>query len=210
MKIWPRRYPIIRTFRLPGPLLIFQLALIPGALLTGFLLSPLLVLSRINAQKPSRRLRFPHQRELQRRVLAFSFYIGVGAIVIGLIGTWARLCLSDRDPWLWVIFWLAEGKGKWSRPTLVAFWSMSVLLCVLGWNAKLVHGRPSRAVGLSTVAEDLMDAANKRVPFLGLSGRRKFFHAMAVVMFIPGIIRDVCIITGRVCNIPLIAFLITR
>ncbi|KAF8339816.1 uncharacterized protein EI90DRAFT_3144088 [Cantharellus anzutake] len=192
VKIWPRQYPIIRTFRLPGPLLIFQLALVPGALLSGALLSPLLVLSRINAQKPSRRLRFPHQRELQRRILAFGFYIGVGAIVIGPVGGWTRWCLSGRDPWLWVIFWLREGKGKWSRPALVAFWVLSILLLVQGKKSRLLHSKePSLGVGDdgSGIAPQSR-AAGLRISFLGLNGRRKFFHALAVVMFIPGIVLD--------------------
>jgi len=86
---------------------------------------------------------------------------------------------------------------------------------VLGWNARLMQGGksrllhtrepllpagvegdgsggapPSRAVGLSNVASDLMDAANRRMPFFGLNERRKFFHALALVIFIPGIILD--------------------
>ncbi len=52
---------------------------------------------------------------------------------------------------------------------------------------------PSRVVGLSNVASDLMDVANRRMPFFGLNERRKFFHALALVIFIPGIILDVSI-----------------
>ncbi|KAJ8457594.1 hypothetical protein ONZ45_g18250 [Pleurotus djamor] len=43
---------------------------------------------------------------------------------------------------------------------------------------------------VSTVATDLLDAADKRVPTLSLNARRKFFHALAVVMFVPGIAID--------------------
>jgi dolichol kinase len=45
---------------------------------------------------------------------------------------------------------------------------------------------------VSDVATDLLDAADKHVPTLSLNARRKFFHALAVVMFLPGIIVDVC------------------
>jgi hypothetical protein len=48
---------------------------------------------------------------------------------------------------------------------------------------------PSGA-NVSNVATDLLDAADKHVPTLGLNARRKFFHALAVVMFIPGIASD--------------------
>lgn len=44
---------------------------------------------------------------------------------------------------------------------------------------------------MSNVATDLLDAANKHVPTLGLNARRKFFHGLAVAMFLPGVIVDV-------------------
>ena len=44
---------------------------------------------------------------------------------------------------------------------------------------------------LSNVATDLLDAADKHVPTLSVNARRKFFHALAVVMFVPGIAVDV-------------------
>jgi len=43
----------------------------------------------------------------------------------------------------------------------------------------------------SGAATELLDAADKRVPTLGLNARRKFFHALAVIMFVPGIAVDV-------------------
>ncbi|KAF8348877.1 hypothetical protein F5887DRAFT_539900 [Amanita rubescens] len=39
-------------------------------------------------------------------------------------------------------------------------------------------------------ATDLLDAADKHVPTLRLNARRKFFHALAVVMFVPGVAFD--------------------
>lgn len=41
-------------------------------------------------------------------------------------------------------------------------------------------------------ATDLLDAANKHVPTLSLNARRKFFHGLAVAMFLPGVAIDVC------------------
>ncbi|KZT73082.1 histidine kinase [Daedalea quercina L-15889] len=43
---------------------------------------------------------------------------------------------------------------------------------------------------MSTVALDWLDAADKHVPTLSLNARRKFFHALAVLMFLPGIAID--------------------
>ncbi|KAH7925472.1 hypothetical protein BV22DRAFT_1046735 [Leucogyrophana mollusca] len=237
-RIWPITTPFIKTYRLPTPLLIFQIALIAGSFLTGFLLSPLLVLSRHIAQKPVRRLRFPHEKLRQRRALAAGFYAGTVIIVGGLIGGWTWWSLGRRDPWLWAIFWLLEGDKKWSRPVLLAYWGLLGSISVAGWNRQLSRSRRYRprntstgsgdnvivpvpasqaqnqkvsdnapipqssgALGLafpnlpnlpngSQVATDLLDAADKHVPTLGVNARRKFFHALAVVMFLPGVAVD--------------------
>ncbi|KAL0067858.1 dolichol kinase [Marasmius tenuissimus] len=42
----------------------------------------------------------------------------------------------------------------------------------------------------ATVATDWLDAADKHVPTLRLNARRKFFHGLAVVMFVPGVAFD--------------------
>lgn len=41
------------------------------------------------------------------------------------------------------------------------------------------------------VATDILDRADKHVPTLGSNARRKFFHALTVVMFVPGVAFDV-------------------
>lgn len=55
------------TFRSPTPIVVFQTVLIPGAFMSGFLLSPLLVISRHIAQKPSHRLKVRFCRPPQLR-----------------------------------------------------------------------------------------------------------------------------------------------
>lgn len=221
--------------------------MIAGSFVTGFLLAPFLVLSRHIAQRPVRRLRFPQDKQRLRRNLALGFYAGTVVIVGGLIGMWTRWCLGKRDPWLWTIFWILEGKRKWTRPALLAYWASLGSLSVAGWNRQLARSRrywprntggetlivpgievaaasssqvsdpgpssgtpASSTVGntlgmsfpnlptlpnganVSNVATDLLDAADKHVPTLGLNARRKFFHALAVIMFIPGVAFDVC------------------
>jgi dolichol kinase len=108
----PITKPYIRTYKLPTPLVIFQIALIVGSF--GFLLSPFLVMSRNNAQRLVHRLRFPHEKERNRCYYALGFYIGAVLVVGTLVGFWTRWCLSNRDPWLWAIFWMFEGKKKWT------------------------------------------------------------------------------------------------
>lgn len=242
-QIWPVTTPFVKTYRLATPLLIFQVALIAGSFLTGFILAPILVLSRHMAQRPARRLRHPEQKTRYRRMLALGFYVGTTIVVGGLIGIWTRWCLGGRDPWIWVVFWLLEGKNRWSRPALLAYWAALGSLSVAGWTRQLARFRryrtlnsagepmfvpgglmtqdtpeatptaisgtgskpptpssllfPGRAStnrtngAVSSVATDLLDAADKHVPTLKLNARRKFFHALAVVMFVPGIAIDV-------------------
>lgn len=237
----------IKTYRLPTPLLILQLALVPGSLLVGFLLSPLLYLSRHIARRPLRKLRLPEEKHKHMRALAAGFYVGAALITFGLIGLWARWCLGGRDPWLWVLFWMLEGRRKWSRPLLLTYWAALASISVAGWNRQLARSRKfwpktshiatmgstnssesnrppsitetpslngdssvlpaspnplglnfstlSNGTNVSNVATDLLDAADKRMPTLGLNARRKFFHLLAVVMFVPGIAYDVCSIT---------------
>ncbi|KAG1734154.1 Fph type histidine kinase [Suillus lakei] len=238
-RIWPKTAPFIETYRLPTPLLIFQIALIAGSFITGFLLSPLLALSRHIAQRPVRRLRLPQEKQRHRRALAAGFYIGTIIIVVGLIGSWTWWNLGRRNPWLWTILWLLEGRKKWSRPMLLAYWGLLGSISVAGWNRQLSRSRryrhrntsggtqdnvivpfaansnqkshteisssaPTTTLGLtfpnlanlpnlsngSQVATELLDAADKHVPTLGINARRKFFHALAVVMFLPGVAVD--------------------
>lgn len=159
-------------------------------------------------------------------------------IVAALIGSWTWLCLGKRDPWLWAIFWILQGKKKWTRPLLLGYWALLGSISVAGWNRQLSRTRrykPRNATGnlgengtLSTavtqgpkssepattamspgaglglgfanlpnlpngtqVATDLLDAADKHVPTLSVNARRKFFHGLAVVMFLPGVAVDV-------------------
>lgn len=240
----------VQTYRLPTPLLIFQLALIPGSFLTGILLSPLLVLSRYISQKPVHRLRFPEEKTLHRRYLAAGFYFGTIVIVGGGVGMWTKWQLGWRDPWVWVIWWMMDGQRVWSRAMLLAYWGALAVISVGGWELQLAKSRKSRnrpwvtvggpnrsvmvvsssssgggsgraGIGAdekgisSTAAGGSANAAQpsptsatfppevneprsyssstmmERVPVLSLNGRRKFFHGLAVLMFVPGIYVDV-------------------
>ena len=60
---------------------------------------------------------------------------------------------------------------------------------------------------LSNVATDLLDAADKHVPTLSVNARRKFFHALAVVMFVPGIAVDVRHCSSSLPSSPFFPFL---
>lgn len=142
--MWPLTTLYIKTFRLPTPLLVFQLALIAGSIFVGTLLAPLLYLSRHIAQRPLRKLRFPEEKQLHRRLLALAFYFGAALIIGGLIGMWTRWCLAGRDPWLWAAYWMLEGKKKWTRPFLLAYWGVLAVISVAAWGRQLSRSRRYR------------------------------------------------------------------
>jgi len=143
--------------------------------------------------------------------------------------------LGKRDPWVWAVFWLFEGRKSWSRIALLVYWGALGSISVAGWNRQLARARryrhltnssgsgvvvpgvPSLDAGndngvasmsgsatlvngvnvtnvnvdrLASAATEFLDAADKRVPTLGRNARRKFFHALAVVMLLPGIVFD--------------------
>jgi dolichol kinase len=230
------RTPYIKTYRLPTPLLTFQLALIPGSLLAGLILSPLLYLSRHLAQRPARRLKFPHEKPIHRRLLALGFYAGSLIVCGGLVGTWTRWLLNWRDPFVWVVMFLLDGKRWWTRLALMGYWGGLAMISVAGWNRQLSRARRHRSyhvgkegedkgVGngvaekavmsngmgmqnpasvegtgrISGVATQMMDRADQRMPTLSVNARRKFFHALAVIMFVPGIAIDVSRVNPVLC-----------
>lgn len=82
------------------------------------------------------------------------------------------------------------------------------MISVAGWSRQLNRARrhrryvvpgtrdttgPVSEIGKrkSGVATQMMDAADQRLPTLSVNSRRKFFHALAVIMFVPGIAIDV-------------------
>lgn len=61
-------------------------------------------------------------------------------------------------------------------------------------------------VQMSLAATELLDAADKRVPTLTLNARRKSFHGVAVLMFLPGIALDVSV--GPSVGDPMVNFIL--
>jgi dolichol kinase len=101
---------------------------------------------------------------------------------------------------------MLEGSRPWTRPALLSYWGILAAISVAGWNRQLsraqrhrrytVPGVKEPSEGLSGVASQMMDAADQRLPTLSVNARRKFFHALAVVMFVPGIALDVSDLTS--------------
>ncbi|GAC98366.1 tRNA dihydrouridine synthase [Pseudozyma hubeiensis SY62] len=148
-KLLPVTTPYVKTFRRPTPLLIFQLALIVGTFIVGFLLSPLLYLSRNLAQKPTHRLRWPDKRDLHRRLLAAFFYLFATIYVVGVLGMWVRWLLVRRDPWVWTFSFMLKGAKPWSRPVLVSYWVVLISVSISCWQAVVARAKRFRSMGNS-------------------------------------------------------------
>lgn len=206
--------PILKTYRLPTPLVVLQLALIPGSFLIGFLLSPLLVLSRNISQKPLHRLRWPEQKEMHRRILSFSFYILCAVLEVSLVGMWLVWVLNWKNPFELVkeIMW---NDGRYvSRLCLVGYWIALVAVSLLGWVKQLSLVRnpiqfkhihtPDARVDSGEMVKRLVSAANKTAAGMTLNGRRKYFHLLLAAIIVPGVVVDV----SMVCHIVLTKTLI--
>ncbi|GAA5872782.1 hypothetical protein JCM16303_006830 [Sporobolomyces ruberrimus] len=176
--LYKRGFPYIPpTFRSPTPVIAFQTVLIPGAFFAGFLLSPLLVLSRHIASKPSHRLKWPTERQRHRKLLALGVLVGLCVIVFLFLGAWIGWMLSAtsrlRRPWTWAARFLYLGSSdgvldrsppeagwarRWKRMGLVAYWAGTVVIAVGGWQTHLVRARRIRVgSGSSNTAAEKRD-----------------------------------------------------
>lgn len=102
----------------------------------------------------------------------------------------------------------AKGSARWKRPILVAYWVGTIIVAVGGWQTRLVRARRIHLQNNGNSPDIITDTPSVKVPSdrvkIGVEGareekrihaslnmRRKFFHALAVMMFAPGIIVDV-------------------
>lgn len=201
--------------------MLYQAVLIPGAFLIGFLLSPLLVLSRHIASKPSYRLRWPAEKDRNRKLLAAASLLGVCAISVLLHGGWVAWQLQGGllTSWSWAARFVLLGADgvdgmhgefsgwtRWRRLALALYWLSALFFAVGGWQRRLTKTRRLRiaqansAPGTGLVGEKDMTTVCNGVrderrqyhhQHISLDLRRKFFHAMVVIVFVPGIAFDV-------------------
>lgn len=211
---------------MPTPLVPYQHVMIPGAFLTGFLLSPLLVLSRQFAQMPSHRLRRPGERGRNRKLAALGVGLGLIFVVLVPFGGWAGWQLGGNlwTAWAWAArFSILGGNGvegmhgefsgwrRWRRLVLALYWLGIATAAVGGWQTRIVRARRLRLAknrqlaktgenGSASPSSNLLgvkgisELREDRRMHVALDLRRKFFHALAVVMFVPAIIIDVSVL----------------
>lgn len=100
-----------------------------------------------------------------------------------------------------------HGWPRWRRIVIGAYWLGVMAVAVGGWQTRLVRVRrirlaiekgsmagavaPSTASAGPTSKVGVEAAREEKRRHVSLDLRRKFFHALAVLMFVPGIALDV-------------------
>ncbi|KAI9337567.1 hypothetical protein BDR26DRAFT_863880 [Obelidium mucronatum] len=154
------------------PIHLVSQGLILGMLLIGFCTTP--ILSQIaNLQRNNHKQTSKNESSIIK--LSFLFYATAAAIVLGLIRPWLQRVLPDgRDPFLWLVVFLFEKPAE--RIWLLIYWFFVVLIGVV-----------LAVVGFA--GNSSADIKGKR-SLTYLNFKRKYFHALAVGMFLPGYLAE--------------------
>ncbi|KAI7823822.1 hypothetical protein BC939DRAFT_156071 [Gamsiella multidivaricata] len=199
---------------LEHPQFMFLLTLVMGMLLVGVLLTPVLMYCRRLAQMPTKGASATalQKRELKKKISAGVIYTGLVAIVLGVIMPRCERALG-QNPFLWLIEFMLMTKifttapQELEQPGQSPVSSTSSLLAPnvsdakfgletlmgarIGWSRLGLCLYWILAVGCSIAFFYWMNASIRRRSIMGsLNNRRKYYHALAVLMFIPGYLAD--------------------
>ncbi|KAF9108077.1 hypothetical protein BGX27_008489 [Mortierella sp. AM989] len=190
---------------LENPQFMFLLTLVVGILLIGIMLTPVLMYCRRLAQTPTKGASLANlqKREFKKKVSAGIVYIGVVAIVLGVIMPRCERVLG-QNPFLWLVEFMLMTRIFSPTPDLGQQPILSPLTSdlVAGSSAAVGDvvgaGAGTGALEPKFSLETLMGARIgwsrlglcTRSIMGSLNNRRKYYHALAVVMFIPGYLAD--------------------
>ncbi|KAI7867182.1 hypothetical protein BDF14DRAFT_1806703 [Spinellus fusiger] len=151
-------------------------ALVLGMLVVGGMGLPLLRYSRRIAQTSywrSRRVEDWQSLSRHKVVVAVLFYAATAVVVVGWV---APLCqrMTGQHPILWTLAFVFTSPA---RLVLFLYWGVLVGVTVVVW----VHVLD---VGLDAPT----GKSSRRVLTSTLNKKRKLFHALAVMMFVPGVL----------------------
>ncbi|KAI8337554.1 hypothetical protein BC941DRAFT_502304 [Chlamydoabsidia padenii] len=161
-------------------------AVVLGMMLIGLFSYPLLRRSRILAQKPYWRSSTSEGTldDIQRNkvIIAISFYCLTALIIVFLISPICTAMLN-QNPFLWTLEFLFSSPP---RLFLCMYWVIAIGITVIIWVLLLdfpaTEDQQQQAFFASSnqiKSKKLTSALNKK---------RKLFHGLAVVMFIPGVL----------------------
>lgn len=168
-------------------------ALVVGMIFIGVVTYPLLRYSRRLAQRPYWRSLPSHNPSIfqnRKMLVAVTFYMLTATIVLFVI---APICQSvtGEHPFMWTLDFLYMSP---SRMFLCLYWSLTVITTVVIWVLVLDFVPQSTATNHGDLYSNngegkaLTSALNKK---------RKLFHALAVIMFVPGVLFEVTWGGGR-------------
>ncbi|CAI2175947.1 4100_t:CDS:10 [Funneliformis geosporum] len=156
------QFGLLRLFPLqnhiPSNIVIFQIALILGILLIGIVLSPFLIRSRQLAQQPTWKIKHTRDINSRKKKVAFIIYF-ITVLMIGSIGLWVQAFLNI-DPYSWMLGFVIEKKAR-------------IFLCIF-W------------IGLIALSLGLFIQLSQARKIYSLNTKRKYFHFLALIMFMPG------------------------
>ncbi|KAG0273060.1 hypothetical protein BGZ95_011134, partial [Linnemannia exigua] len=197
---------------LENPQFLFLLTLVVGMLLIGVLLTPVLMYCRRLAQMPTKGAKAAdlQKREFKKKVAAGVVYSGLLVIVLGLIMPRCERVLG-QNPFLWLIEFMlmtrifsseavaslassrdnASGIGG-AFGSVFGGASLQALMGIqIGWSRLGLCLYWILAVGCSVAFFYWMNSTIRRRSIMGsLNNRRKYYHALAVLMFVPGYLAD--------------------
>ncbi|KAF9365751.1 hypothetical protein BGX34_008484 [Mortierella sp. NVP85] len=200
---------------LEHPQFMFLLALVVGMLFIGVVLTPVLMYCRRLAQMPTKGASAAalQKREFKKKVSAGVVYTGLIAIVLGIIMPRCERALG-QNPFVWVIEFMLmtrifsttpseilqqPGQSPASGPAVlpssntldIKFGLDTLMSTRIGWSRLGLCLYWIVAVGCSVVFFYWLNSSVQRRSIMGsLNNRRKFYHALAVMMFIPGYLAD--------------------
>ncbi|KAF9432398.1 hypothetical protein BGZ76_010851 [Entomortierella beljakovae] len=200
------------------PQFMFLLALVVGMLLIGVMLTPVLMYCRRLAQTPTKGASLVNlqKREFKKKVSAGIVYAGFIAIVLGIIMPRCQRILG-QNPFLWLIEFMLMTRifsptPELGQPNLSPLtddsssltaslsgssmeeskFSLETLMGArVGWSRLGLCTYWILAIASSIAFFYWMNSSVHRKSIMGsLNNRRKYYHALAVVMFIPGYLAD--------------------
>ncbi|KAF9172462.1 hypothetical protein BGX21_005332 [Mortierella sp. AD011] len=201
---------------LEHPQFMFLLALVVGMLLIGVMLTPVLMYCRRLAQTPTKGASLANlqKRELKKKISAGIVYTGFVAIVLGVIMPRCERVLG-QNPFLWLIEFMLKTRifspiPELGQPilspitdSLTTETSLSIMLSEpkfslealmgarIGWSRLGLCTYWILAIACSVAFFYWMNTSTHKRSIMGsLNNRRKYYHALAVVMFIPGYLAD--------------------
>ncbi|CAG8493683.1 3837_t:CDS:2 [Paraglomus brasilianum] len=158
-----KKYPLLSLpsfARIPrSPIIALHIGLMLGVLVVGVLISPVLMRSRRLAQQPSWRSKHSQVVANEKKFVGFVVCLGSIFVVVSGIGQWVELMIEE-NPYFWVINFVIESP---TRVMLVCYWIVTVVASILVY-INLIYSRRS----------------------FSLNTKRKYFHGLAVLLFIPG------------------------